>query len=93
MRGERPGREAGRVVGVEAVESRRDRVNKGGTVKFEKACPVLETEEEDGHRFDGVGGRRGSIWSGHQRLRVEVSSPEMVQFGIRKSVLADGQPS
>ena len=32
-------------------------------------------------------------WSGHQRLRVEVSSPEMVQFGIRKSVLADGQPS
>ena len=52
MRGERPGREAGRVVGVEAVESRRDRVNKGGTVKFEKACPVLEeTEEEDGHRF------------------------------------------
>ena len=41
MRRERPGREAGRVVGVEAVESRRDRVNKGGTVKFEKACPVL----------------------------------------------------
>ena len=32
-------------------------------------------------------------WSGHQRLRVEVSSPEVVQFGIRKSVLADGQRS
>ena len=51
MRRERPGREARRVVGVKDVKSRRDRVNEGGTVKFEKACPVLEeTEEEDGHR-------------------------------------------
>ena len=52
MRRERPGREARRVVGVKDVKSRRDRVNEGGTVKFEEACPVLEeTEEEDGHRF------------------------------------------
>ena len=52
MRRERPGREARRVVGVKEGKSRRDRVNEGGTVKFEKACPVLEeTEEEDGHRF------------------------------------------
>ena len=52
MRRERPGREARRVVGVKEGKSLRDRVNEGGTVKFEKACPVLEeTEEEDGHRF------------------------------------------
>ena len=52
MRRERPGRDARRVVGVKDVQSRRDRVNEGGPVKFEKACPVLkETEEEDGHRF------------------------------------------
>ena len=52
MRRERPGREARRVVGVQEGKSLRDRVNEGGTVKFEKACPVLEeTEEEDGHRF------------------------------------------
>ena len=52
MRRERPGREARRVVGVKEGKSRRDRVDEGSTVKFEKACPVFEeTEEEDGHRF------------------------------------------
>ena len=52
MRRERPGGDARRVVGVKDVKSRRDRVNEGGPVKFEKACPVFkETEEEDGHRF------------------------------------------
>ena len=52
MRRERPGGEARRVVGVKEGKSRRDRVDEGSAVKFEKACPVFEeTVEEDGHRF------------------------------------------
>ena len=49
---ERPGTKARGVVGVKEGESRRDRVDEGSPVKFEKACPVFEeTVEEDGNRF------------------------------------------